>query len=286
MIKYLKYIVVPMALIMLSASSCLKKDDLPDLSKVDPVIEFPLGGPGLLKNVLSALSSGPVDTAIALNIASPDPLKQDVTVTIAADPSVVATYNAAHGTTFEALPANLFKIESTNITIKAGFRIGRIKVRINFNQFDLSKRYILALSITNAPGLIISGNYGKFLWEFVVQNPYEGNYRSTGQITLYNGADVASGVAGVRTWDRTIAATTVDGSTIQTLIADLGNNFNISVGAGNAVTVSPAATNSFTIVTNNGTCTYNPTTRTFTLNYKYFNGSGFLREITQTMVRL
>ena len=286
MIKYLKYIKLSaIAATVLLLSSCLKKDDIPDLSKVDPVIEFPLGGPGLLKNVLSALSSGPVDTAIALNIASPDPLNQDVTVTVAADPRAVAAYNNANGTSFEALPSNLFSIENTQITIKAGYRIGRVKVKINFNLFDLSKKYILALSITNAPGLIISGNYGKFLWEFVVKNPYEGNYRETGQIILYNGPDVASGVAATRTYDRVIGATTVNANTVQTLIADLGNLMNVAINAGNTVTVSPAATNSFTIVANNGACTYNPTTKTYILNYKYFNGAGNLREITQTMVR-
>lgn len=286
MIKYLKYIKLSaIALTVLLFSSCLKKDDIADLSKVDPVIEFPLGGPGLLKNVLSALSSGPVDTAIALNIASPDPLNQDVTVTVAADPAAVAAYNTANGTSFEALPSNLFSIENTQITIKAGYRIGRVKVKINFNLFDLSKKYILALSITNAPGLIISGNYGKFLWEFVVKNPYEGNYRETGQIILYNGPDVASGIAATRTFDRVIGATTVNANTIQTLIADLGNFMNATINAGNTVTISPASTNSFAIVTNTGSCTYNPSTMTYILNYKYFNGPGNLREITQTMVR-
>jgi Domain of unknown function (DUF1735)/Domain of unknown function (DUF4361) len=286
MIKYLKCMKLSaIGFTLLLFSSCLKKDNIPDLSKVDPVIEFPLGGPGLVKNVLSALSSGPVDTAVALNIASPDPLKQDMTITVASDPAAVAAYNTANGTTFTPLPSNLFTIENTQITIKAGFRIGRVKVKINFNQFDLSQKYILALSITNAPGLIISGNYGKFLWEFVVKNPQEGNYRETGQITLYNGADVASGVAATRTFDRVIGATTVNANTVQTLIADLGNFVNLTINAGNTVTVSPGATNSFAIVTNNGTCVYNPSTKTYALNYKYFNGAGNLREITQTMVQ-
>jgi hypothetical protein len=287
MINYFKYIkLLAIAIIALSLSSCLKKDDIPNLSKVDPVIEFPLGGPGLKGNILSAFSSGPIDTAIALNIASPDPLNRDVTVTIAADAAAVAAYNTANGTTFEALPGTLFTLENTQIVIKAGYRIGRVKVKIKFDQFDLSKKYMLALAITDAPGLIISGNFGKFLWSFVVKNPYEGNYKSTGQIVLYNGPDVSSGIAATRNFtDRLIGATTVNANTAETIIADLGNVMNLQINAGNTVTVSPASANSFTVVENNGSCIYNPATKTFALQYRYFNGAGNLREITQTMVK-
>jgi Domain of unknown function (DUF1735) len=260
MIKYFKYIKLPViAIIALSLSSCLKEDDIPNLSKVDPVIEFPLGGPGLKGNILSALSSAPVDTAIALNIASPDPIDHDVTVTIAADAAAVASYNTANGTAYEALPGTLFTLESTQIVIKAGYRIGRVKVKIKFDQFDLSKKYMLALAISDAPGLIISGNFGKFLWSFVVKNPYEGDYKSTGQIVLYNGPTVASGIAATRNFtDRLIAAATVNASTVQTNIADLGNVMNLQINTGNTVTVSPASANSFTIVENNGSCIYDP----------------------------
>jgi Domain of unknown function (DUF1735)/Domain of unknown function (DUF4361) len=287
MIKYLKYIQLSsIAIVILSLSACLKEDDIPNLSKVSPVIEFPLGGPGLKGNILSAFSSGPVDTAIALNIASPDPLNYDVTVTVKADAAAVASYNAANGTSYEALPGTLFTLESAQIVIKAGYRIGRVKVKIKFDQFDLSKKYMLALAITDAPGLIVSGNFGKFLWSFVVKNPYEGNYKSTGQIVLYNGPDVGSGIAATRNFtDRLIAASTINATTIETIMADLGNVMNLQVNAGNTVTVSPASANSFTIVENNGSCTYNPATKTFVLHYRYFNGAGNLREITQTMVK-
>jgi Domain of unknown function (DUF1735) len=63
--------------------------------------------------------------------------------------AAVASYNAANATTFEALPNTLFTIESTKIVIKAGYRIGRVKVKIKFDQFDLSKKYIQALAISD-----------------------------------------------------------------------------------------------------------------------------------------
>jgi hypothetical protein len=168
MTTYTKYTrLVLVAAMLMSLASCLKKDDIPNLAAVDPVIEFPLGGPGLVKNTLTALSTAVVDTVIALNIASPDPLSRDVVVSIQTDDATVTKYNADKGTNFTPLPATLLQLESTDITIKAGYRVGRIKLKIKFNQFDPTKKYMLALSITNAPGLIISANFGKFLWEFV-----------------------------------------------------------------------------------------------------------------------
>lgn len=156
-------------IILLVLAGCLKKDNIPDLTKVDPVIEFPIGGPGLKKNMLSAPATGVVDTVVALNIASPDPLGKDVTVTISADPATVAQYNSANGANYSPLPNNLYELESTTITIKAGYRVGRIHLKIKFNQFNPAQQYMLALSITNAPGCVISANFGKFLWAFVVQ---------------------------------------------------------------------------------------------------------------------
>jgi hypothetical protein len=157
------------SVITLLFSSCLKKDDIPDLSKTAAVIEFPLGGPGLVKNSLSGAATQVLDTVIALNIASPDPLNRDVVVSIQASAAVVDQYNAKNSTTYTALPATLFQVESTDITIKAGYRVGRIKVKIRFNQFDPTKKYMLGLSITNAPGLIISQNFGQFLWELILK---------------------------------------------------------------------------------------------------------------------
>jgi hypothetical protein len=177
--KYFNYNKIKLIAVMgmlLSFSSCLKKDNIPEISKVAPVIEFPLGGPGLVKNSLSAFSTDLVDTVIALNIASPDPLSKDVIVTIKNDPAVVADYNSANGTSYVAPSAAQVEIASTQITIKAGYRVGLVKVKIKYPLFDPTKSYMLGLSITDAQGMIISGNFGKFLWAFIVKNPLEGTY--------------------------------------------------------------------------------------------------------------
>ena len=285
--KYIQYIThCFLTILIFSNSSCLKKDNLPDLSNVDPVVEFPLGGPGLKLNSLAATSTEIVDTVIAVYLASPDPLDKDISVTVQADPLAVASYNTANGTTYEPAPNDYYEIQSTQVLIKAGYRVGRAKVKVFFNRFDLTKNYMLALKISDAPGVLISGNFGKFLWAFNVKNPYHADYHETGQIILYNGPTVASGVASTRNFDRVISATTTNGTTVQTNIGDLGNLMNMEVNSvSNAVTVSPASSNSFTTVENNGSCNYDPATKTFSLSFRYFNAAGNLREVVQTMVR-
>lgn len=283
-IKYKTFISLMMAASLFTA--CLKKDEIPDLRKVAPVVEFPLGGPGLVKNTLSAFSNAIVDTVIAINIASPDPLNKDVNITVAKDDAAVTQYNNDHGSNFVALPANMLIIENPVVTIRAGYRVGKLRVRIRFDQFLPNNEYMLALAITDAPGLVISGNFGKFLWAFVVKNSLEGNYTGTGTIKLYNGPDIPSGIGTTRNFNRTIVTSTVSATTIQAQIADLANLMNLTVNSiTNQVTVSPAGSNSFAVVENNGPCTYDPGTKTFTLNFKYINPSGNLREVTQTMVK-
>jgi len=45
---------------------------------------------------------------------------------------------------------------------------------------------MLALKISDAPGLIISGNLGKFLWVFNVKNRYHGACHSTTCFFFYH----------------------------------------------------------------------------------------------------
>jgi hypothetical protein len=58
----------------------------------------------------------------------------------------------------------------------------------------------------------------------------------------------------------------------------------LTVNPDNSVTVGQATSgNSFANLANNGSCTFDPSTGIFTLSYLYYNGSGNLREITETL---
>lgn len=120
-----------------------------------------------------------------------------------------------------------------------------------------------------------------------VKNDYEGDYHSTGLRTNYNGPTNTSGIAATFDVDHDKYLTTIDLTTVETDIADLigGGYMYLKINpATNQVTVSPSLfPPTFTVVTNDGPCTYDPATKTFHLKYKYFNAAGNLREITETI---
>jgi hypothetical protein len=153
-------------------SSCLK--DTPNYIQVAdsaPIIEFGLspanGQFGPFAYAGDTATSTAIDTAIALVIASPQVLTKDVTITVSIDSSQInAADTTADGTPFTMLPSNLYSIGSTTITIKAGYRVGRIPITINLADFPASHAYSLPLIITNGDGLLISGNSATFMWQF------------------------------------------------------------------------------------------------------------------------
>lgn len=176
MSKFLSFIIVAALL-----TGCLNDKKYMDLANVGPVIEFPLGGPGVKQNDYSVGDfTKDVDTSIALNIASPQVLDRDVQVTVRLAPAVVSEYNDKNGTSYAPIPNSNFVIDNYTVTIPKGHRIGSLKIKLLFSKFTLKDQFALGLQIVDAPGLTISGNYGKFLWTFNLRNKWDGYYRLYG----------------------------------------------------------------------------------------------------------
>lgn len=64
----------------------------------------------LLKNTVS-------DTEGSFRISMARPESRDITISLKADPSLVATYNATYYDTAEALPENYYTVETPQATI-------------------------------------------------------------------------------------------------------------------------------------------------------------------------
>jgi hypothetical protein len=155
---------------IVALGGCLKDTPYLDVSNTKPIIEFGIspanGWYGPFGLAGDTVGSPAVDTAIGLVIASPQVLNKSVTVTVHIDGSQISAYNAANGTSFTLLPANLYSMPDTVITIPAGYRIGRIPVNINFPIFPQNQSFALPLTIVDGGGLIISGNSSQFMWLF------------------------------------------------------------------------------------------------------------------------
>jgi Domain of unknown function (DUF1735) len=278
-------------------SSCVKeKYNIPydEANLTRPIVEMP-------NSPTNKINTASVDGSIAffeidldeLRIAPRSQFSGDIIVTLKQDPAVVQQFINAQQTppSIATLPNTAWSIVKTNYILNAGNKSERVKVKINTALIP-SGRVALGLSIQSANGAEVSGLYKSVVVELKAKSPYEATYLASGTRTSYNGATVGSGIASTFTISGTKDLITVSANTVDGIMGDLGFvpfYYSLQVNATtNAVTVLQSIANPSDTpptVGNNGTCTYNPTTRTFTLNYFYLNSSGNLRQLTETLVR-
>jgi hypothetical protein len=302
--KKLLKIVFFLSIVML-ASSCVKEKythpyDEANLAR--PIVEMP-------NSPLNKISTKSVDGSFTffeidldeLRIAPRSQYTGDISVSLKQDPVAAQQFIAARPipappapplTPIAVIPNNAWSIVKTNYVLNASNKSERVKIKINTTLIPAG-RVALGLSIQTANGAEVSGLYKSVVVELKAKSPYEGDYIATGTRTNYNGPTVASGVAAVLVIDETKFLETFNVGTVDGFMGDLAFvpfYYSLQVNpTTNTVTVlqslaNPGVTTPPT-VGNNGTCVYNPTTKTFTLNYFYLNTSGNLRQLNETLVR-
>ncbi|RIJ37006.1 BT_3987 domain-containing protein [Pontibacter oryzae] len=224
------------------------------------------------------LSETPQDLNVTVNIASAEQTKESITVKVEVDPAALAAYNAANKKSLEILPSSMYTIPSSTVTVPAGSREAVFTVKVKTNMIDRTKTYVLPLSITDAQGHTISGNFKTLLAEIKIDNKYAGSYTAKG---VFNHP-----TAGQRDINRTKTLSTIDENTVETEYADLGGagyKMRLVVNADNTVTIIPVGSTPATH-SQFGENKYDPATKKFTLNYKY-PGSGGDRVIAETITK-
>jgi hypothetical protein len=158
-------------LFCLTLGSCLKDTPYMDVSNTAPIIEF---GQSPAQGVMGPFTytgdtTLAADTAIALVLASPQTESDTLQTIVGIDPSQVASYNSANGTTFSTIADSLVAMQDT-INILPGYRVGAIPVRLKFPgihntalPLKIAGSYFLHQNIS----VIISGNSGTFMWLFL-----------------------------------------------------------------------------------------------------------------------
>ena len=154
-----------LALIMCSLSACLKDKPAVDFSTVGTIIEIlPVNGGGLENFDAAELTfseSGTTDTAmVILNIASPKPLNKSLTISLEVNDALRTAYNSAIQDQYDALPDSTFSFPVKSGTIAAGQRLDTVLVYFYPSKIDPTKNYMLPISIKDAQGETISGNFG------------------------------------------------------------------------------------------------------------------------------
>jgi hypothetical protein len=173
--------IVTSAFLVMLIGGCVKSaKQFTDLSKVDDFVILLGSGTGNFKASNLLVNTSSPDTlkkTVTVDLASANSKGGPVTVTIGIDNSVIATYNTANGTSFQAFPANAFKIVSTTITIPGGLEhYGTTTVWIFQNKLDPTISYMLPVSITDGGGKKLSSNQNTIYYN-VIGNPLAGNYK-------------------------------------------------------------------------------------------------------------
>jgi hypothetical protein len=158
----------------ISMVSCLKDKPAVDFSTVGTIIEIlPVNGGGLENFDAAELSfdgTEAEDSApIVLNIASPKPLNSPLSITMTVDDALRTAYNSGNTDQYDALPDSVYSFTEDTGTIPAGQRLDTLHVIFYPSKIDLSKNYMLPVSIKDAQGQTISGNFGSIYFHLNAQ---------------------------------------------------------------------------------------------------------------------
>ena len=154
-----------LALVILLLYACVKDKPAVDFSTVGTIIEIlPVNGGGLEnfgEAELNFDATEAIDSAaIVLNIASPKPLNNTLTITMEVNDSLRSIYNSANPVQYDVLPDSLYSFPVKSVTIPKGERLDTLQVYFYPSKIDTTKNYMLPISIHDAQGQNISGNFG------------------------------------------------------------------------------------------------------------------------------
>ena len=172
-----------LGVLALGFSSCLKDKPFLDVSNTQAIAEFSIVSPTVSTYSWGALKAdtAEIDTAIAVDIASPQTLNYDVTITVTWDPTLITAYNSTAKYPLTALPDSDYSLGSLVVKIPAGYRIGRIPVKLFVSKIDPQISYAMPFTITavttsnNGAVPLISGNAKSLMYAFI-GNPIAGSY--------------------------------------------------------------------------------------------------------------
>ena len=266
----------------MALSSCMKetyKIDIDDnTSRL--VTEFTTARQGV-NSIALDFGTATIDVDLTeLRIVPRSDMNGSVQVKIAENKALVTAAG------YSNLPSGSYSITGLDYTFTPENRKTPVRIKINPSAL-VGGSYAIGLSIMHVSSGEISQIGKDIVIEIKVKNDYEGEYHATGLRLTYAGSTLASGIAGQFEIDDDKYLYTIDKNTVETDVADL-------IGSGWMflevdpvtfnVTVKPSTISPTFLLSNNGPCTYDPATGTFTLNYKYFNAAGNLRTITETIV--
>lgn len=271
-------------------TGCLKDKDVDDgrigvkPDRNSKIIEMMGPLSGLVVRTLEASTSDVTFTAVTVRLAAEQPAQADVQITLQVDANAVTAYNAAKGTNYISVPANMYSIPSLTVSIPKGSRTADLIIKAVPNNLAGSP-YALGFSIASVSdaSVKISGNYKTLVAAIGVKNEFEATYKAVG----YFAHPTAPRAINANKYMSTVGATSSESllgdlaGVYVVLTVNADNTVSIAPGTGTAGTTASVAKMNDDPVYNN---TYDPATKSFKLKYGYPN-PGPTRIITETLTR-
>jgi hypothetical protein len=185
-----KFLAIGMLVIIGCLTSCLKdKNSLTNLSgqSTNAFIEIPGGGLGsFAASALNFTGTAPDTLIFYVNLASKETLNKDVTVSLDYDVAALTAYNGGGGIQYTKFPDSIFSFTQKQAVIKAGQRVASVMLIVFPGKVDPTKNYMLPISVKDAQGTLISGNFGTIYYH-LIGNPLAGSYNW--DFTRWNNSD-------------------------------------------------------------------------------------------------
>jgi hypothetical protein len=252
-------------------------------------------------------SPGDVPFQFLVNIATDALPTEDITVTLAIDPTAVTQYNKDHGKNY--LPFPTAQLLTPTLVIAKGTRNGYVKAKVwGAEVLDACSNFMAAISIvsaTTASGKVIpiGGNMKSYFLSLPISNPYAADYHCVGYRIHPSYTDPL-------TVDKTETCSTIDCQTVYKLgMGDYPYGLNIQITT-NTIVVSGvtcykvvlsspdvSSDNFGMYATYTGSSTtapipatpdvnyYDPIAKKFVLNY-YYLSAGVPRKMYEHLTRL
>ncbi len=282
--------------LLIILGSCVKsRSGETDFSNLKPIVVIREGGmQNFGSTALTFPATDSVDTTyFRVNYAATNVAPKDITVQLGFDSGALNTYNNAGGAQYAKFPDSIYSFTTTTVTIKAGQSFSDpIPFAVYPSKIDPTKNYMFPISILNAGGLNISGNFSTVYYH-LIGNPIAGAYQR--QWLRWSKAD-SSGTPNFNVTSSTIFAPT-DPTTIRvnsgtgvsyivsfTDSAGIPTNFAVAFPSSSTDTGSPAA-NGITITGGPTIERADPKSGVYRFTFSYLNGSGAPRVIVDQFVK-
>lgn len=288
-----------LAFLVVLSEGCVKefKQTYTDFSTTQDAIILQGSGLASFNNanvVIGPSTPDTVNLTVTVALSSTNASASDVAVTLGVDDAKRTAYLTANpnAPAYLAFTSDMYQLVDTKVVVKAGQHYVTTTLRIFKAKVDVSKSWMLPISIMDGSGRLLTGNLNTSYYH-IIGNPWAGNYTVTGTRANYSGSS-ATGTPSITVLSGTKTALPVSATTIAIDYANLGGSgwqylvtFNggytaVTDVSANDVMSAGITAGSFVIT---APWAFDPVAKKITVHTSYVNSAGALRIVDEVWVK-